>query len=459
MRYRTVAAAASAVGVLLLSACGGGHASDSAAKAGRNVAATKPGQERANGNGLAALGDEDNQAPNGSQTTGSFNVIAFYNGDYDAAHIDFDHEANEWFPQAGSHNGFTYTATTDWSKLNSNNLANYQVVMFLDDYPHSPAQQSAFQKYVSDGGGFIGFHASAFNTDPNDWSWYHNTFLGTGAFQSNSWGPTSETLKIEDSGHAATANLPATIKSSVSEWYSWQKDLRQNPDIDILASMDQSTFPIGTDGNQTWRSGYYPIVWSNRHYKMVYNNFGHNGMNYAANTRTSSTFASDQQNQLLLQEIKWAADRSGGATPPSSGATPSSSGATPFASAAGTLHGFGGKCVDVQAANAGNGTTVQLFDCNGTDAQKWTMSGDGTLKALGKCLDVTGAGTVNGTKVQLFDCNGSGSQVWRLGPNGSLVNPQSGKCLDATGFSSADNTPLQIWSCRATDNQNWVLHA
>ncbi|MEV0186121.1 ThuA domain-containing protein [Streptomyces sp. NPDC050625] len=413
------------------------------------------------------MGNEGNQipgvenraadaTPNGSQTAGSFKVIAFYNGDYDAAHIDFDHEANEWFAQAGSQNGFTYTATTDWGKLNSGNLADYQVVMFLDDYPHSPAEQSAFQKYVSDGGGFIGFHASAFNSDPSDWPWYHNTFLGTGSFQNNSWGPTSETLKIEDSGHAATANLPSTIESSVSEWYSWQNDLRQNPDIDILASMDPSTFPIGTDDSQTWRSGYYPIVWSNRHYKMVYNNFGHNGMNYSANTRTSSTFASDQQNQLLLQEIKWAASRSGAATP---SATPSGAATPPSASASGTLHGYGGKCVDVQAASAVNGTTVQLFDCNGTDAQKWTTSGNGTLTALGKCLDVTGAGTDNGTKVQLFDCNGSGSQVWRLGPNSSLINPQSGKCLDATGFSSANNTPLQIWSCSATDNQSWVLRA
>jgi hypothetical protein len=377
-----------------------------------------------------------------TQAAVPFKVLAFYDGTYDAAHISFDHEANTWFPQAGAQNGFTYTSTTDWSQLNTANLANYQVVMFLDDYPHTASQQSAFQTYVSNGGGFIGFHVSAYNDDTSDWPWYHNTFLGTGTFKSNSWGPTSETLRIEDSGHPATAGLPAAITSSVSEWYSWQNDLRQNPDIDILASMDPSTFPIGTDPNQTWYSGYYPIVWSNRHYRMVYNNFGHNAMDYSTNTTLSSTFASAQQNQLLLQEIKWAAGQSGPVTPPST--------------ATGPIHGYGGKCVDVAGANPANGTAVQLYDCNGTSAQNWTV-GDGRLTALGKCMDVTGAGTVNGTKVQLYDCNGTGSQVWQPGTAGSLVNPQSGKCLDATGPSSANGTRLQIWSCTQAANQSWTL--
>ncbi|MET8450125.1 ThuA domain-containing protein [Streptomyces sp. NPDC005209] len=387
------------------------------------------------------LGVQAGPAQNAHAAT-PFKVLAFYNGNFDAAHISFDHEANTWFPQAGVQNGFTYTSTTDWNQLTPANLANYQVVMFLDDYPHSRAQQSAFQTYVTNGGGFVGFHVSAYNDDTSDWPWYHNTFLGTGTFRSNSWGPTAETLKIEDPAHAATAGLPTTITSSVSEWYSWQNDLRQNPDIDILASMAPSTFPIGTDPNQTWYSGYYPIVWTNRSYRMVYNNFGHNAMDYSTNTTLSSTFASAQQNQLLMQEIKWAAHQSGPVTPPD---TPT-----------GPIHGYGGKCVDVADANPANGTAVQLYDCNGTNAQNWTV-GTSTLTALGKCMDVTGGGTANGTKVQLYDCNGTGSQVWRPGANGSLLNPQSGKCLDATGPSSANGTRLQIWSCTGAANQNWTL--
>ncbi|WP_245791800.1 ricin-type beta-trefoil lectin domain protein [Actinacidiphila rubida] len=136
------------------------------------------------------------------------------------------------------------------------------------------------------------------------------------------------------------------------------------------------------------------------------------------------------------------------------GATP------PPASPSGPITGLGGKCVDIAGASSANGTAVQLYDCNGSGAQTWTVGSvgtGGTLQALGKCMDVTSAGTANGTTVQLYDCNGTASQVWQAGANGSLVNPQSGKCLDATGQSSANGTRLQIWSCTGAANQSWTL--
>ncbi|MCW2948782.1 MAG: hypothetical protein JWR24_5499 [Actinoallomurus sp.] len=123
----------------------------------------------------------------------------------------------------------------------------------------------------------------------------------------------------------------------------------------------------------------------------------------------------------------------------------------------GQITGYGGKCVDVAAGNSANGTAVQLYDCNGTAAQQWTVGSDQTLRALGKCMDVTAAGTANGTQVQLYDCNGTGAQKWQAGSGGSLVNPASGRCLDATGPSSANGTRLQIWDCTGGANQKWTL--
>ncbi len=122
----------------------------------------------------------------------------------------------------------------------------------------------------------------------------------------------------------------------------------------------------------------------------------------------------------------------------------------------GQITGYGGKCIDVNAASTANGTAIQLYTCNGTAAQSWTVNGS-ALQALGKCMDVTSAGTANGTKVQLWDCNGTAAQQWTAGANGRLVNTGSGRCLDATGPSSADGTRLQIWDCAGSANQNWVL--
>jgi len=138
-----------------------------------------------------------------------------------------------------------------------------------------------------------------------------------------------------------------------------------------------------------------------------------------------------------------------GGTPPTSPPPTGGGSTTP-------IHGYGGKCVDVAGANSANGTAIQLYTCNGTNAQQWTRTGT-TLRSLGKCMDVTAAGTADGTKVQLYDCNGTAAQQWTQGSNGSLVNTGSGKCLDATGPSSADGTRLQIWTCGGTANQSWTL--
>jgi chitinase len=134
-------------------------------------------------------------------------------------------------------------------------------------------------------------------------------------------------------------------------------------------------------------------------------------------------------------------------------------GGNPPTGRTGQITGIAGKCVDVAGANSANGTAVQLWTCNGTDAQRWTVGTDGTLRALGKCMDVTGADIANGTTVQLWDCNASGAQTWQAQSNGTLRNPASAKCLDATGQSSADGTRLQIWDCAASTNQVWQLPA
>jgi beta-glucosidase len=116
-----------------------------------------------------------------------------------------------------------------------------------------------------------------------------------------------------------------------------------------------------------------------------------------------------------------------------------------------------GLCVDDRAASTANGNPIQIFTCNGTTAQSWTVGAGGTLQVLGKCMDVTAAGTANGTKVQLFDCNGTGAQVWQPQANGSLLNPASGRCLDDPAATTTVSTQLQIFDCNGTNAQRWTL--
>ena len=128
---------------------------------------------------------------------------------------------------------------------------------------------------------------------------------------------------------------------------------------------------------------------------------------------------------------------------------------SPAAAATGTITGLGGRCLDVAGASSANGTAVQIYDCNGTAAQQWTVNSDGTVRALGKCLDATGNATANGTRLQLWDCSGGANQKWTLSTARDIVNPQSGKCMDVTGNTSANGTAVQLWSCTGAANQKW----
>jgi hypothetical protein len=248
-----------------------------------------------------------------AQKKSQFKVIAFYTERNDLAHISFVHEANKWFPKMATQNNFVYDSTNDWTKLNTDFLSQYQVVLFLDTRPDVPEQREAFKKYMDNGGAWMGFHFAGFALTPSEfpqnWNWYHDEFIGAGQYVSNTWRPTSAVLRVEDSKHPATKDLPATFKSSPNEWYRWEKDLRNNPDIKILLSIDSTSFPLGTGPklNEIWHSGYYPVAWTNKKYRMIYTNMGHNDIDYENKTNKELSFQFDNeiQNKFILDALFW----------------------------------------------------------------------------------------------------------------------------------------------------------
>ncbi|MEV0185930.1 lectin [Streptomyces sp. NPDC050625] len=125
----------------------------------------------------------------------------------------------------------------------------------------------------------------------------------------------------------------------------------------------------------------------------------------------------------------------------------------------GAITGLAGKCLDTARASSADGTPVQLYDCNGTTAQQWTIGSDGTIRALGKCLDVTDDSTGDGAKVQLWTCTGGANQKWTVNAAQDIVNPRADKCLDVTDYQSADGAPAQIWTCTGGANQKWTVNA
>ena len=197
--------------------------------------------------------------------------------------------------------------------MNSRFLADYQVIIFLDTRPDSSTQRKAFREYMENGGAWLGFHFSGFaltpSAYPQNWDWYHNQFLGAGEYKGNTWHPTTAVLRVENHNNPSTRNLPETFIASPNEWYKWQNDLSKNPDIQILISIDSTSYPLGTGPKpyEIWHSGYYPVVWTNKNYKMLYVNMGHNDIDYdnKTNKELSHTFGNEIQDKLVIDALLW----------------------------------------------------------------------------------------------------------------------------------------------------------
>jgi hypothetical protein len=175
---------------------------------------------------------------------------------------------------------------------------------------------------------------------------------------------------------------------------------------------------------------------------------------------TAPTSATTSGGAMSVAYVAAYSTSSGGSTPtptptastPTPTPTSSSSGST------GPITGYDGLCVDVRGADSADFTPIQVYTCNGTDAQQWTVVEAGsTLHALGQCLDIDAGGTADGTTVDLYDCNDTAAQVFIPQSDGALYNPQSGKCLDDTNSSTTPGTQLQIWDCTGNANQQWTL--
>jgi dienelactone hydrolase len=135
-------------------------------------------------------------------------------------------------------------------------------------------------------------------------------------------------------------------------------------------------------------------------------------------------------------------------TPPVTAPPPATSGA---------LKGrASGRCADIIGYGTADGTRLQLYDCTGQWNQTWNYTNNTLVNPQsGKCLNVAG----DGTGVNLWTCNGSGAQKWTVQAHGNGVNTGSGKCLDAIGQGTGNGTGLQVYACVAggQGNQQWSL--
>ena len=81
-----------------------------------------------------------------------------------------------------------------------------------------------------------------------------------------------------------------------------------------------------------------------------------------------------------------------------------------------------GEVLDVTGQGTANGSLIQLWAYGGGSNQLWmpVAVGNGQYKLVGvgsgRCLDVPAASTANGVHLQIYDCNGTAAQAFSLSP-------------------------------------------
>lgn len=168
--------------------------------------------------------------------------------------------------ELGNENDFFVDATEDPTAFTADNLAGYDVVLFLNTTADvlDDTQQAVMEDFINAGGGYVGVHAAA-DTE-YDWPFYGEL---VGAYFKNH--PVQQTgdFDIEAPDHPSVAHLPNPW-TVFDEFYSF----RTNPrgDVRVLMAIDESTyFPDPNTSNlpdsptfpagETGVMGDHPMSW------------------------------------------------------------------------------------------------------------------------------------------------------------------------------------------------------
>jgi uncharacterized protein len=179
-------------------------------------------------------------------------------------HHESIHEGVTAIRQLSSRNNFKVDWREDASVFSDKGLEGYQVIVFLNTTGDilNIEQQTAFEKFIKAGNGFVGIH-SASDTE-YDWVWYAK-LVGM-MFKIH---PAQQTayLKIDDSNFPGMERFPKKLLWT-DDWYEFGE--RKADDLHFLVSVDEKTYAPyakweGKEGKETKEGKgmgtHHPISW------------------------------------------------------------------------------------------------------------------------------------------------------------------------------------------------------
>jgi type 1 glutamine amidotransferase len=236
--------------------------------------------------------EAENRYPASYAKAPRFKALIYYSEHVEEAHQVFARQGVEFFRKLNYGNGYKLDVTTTLSGYSCEKLEEYSVIVMLNNAPSGEEQRKAFQQYMENGGGWMGFHAAAYNDKNTRWPWFVD-FLGGGVFYCNTWPPQPVKLVADDPAHPVTKNLPESFIAPESEWYQWNPSPRKNKNVEILLSISSDNYPLGIKDVISF--GDFPVVWTNKKYRMIYLNMGHG----------DDEFTDATQKLLFVNAFRW----------------------------------------------------------------------------------------------------------------------------------------------------------
>lgn len=214
--------------------------------------------------------------------------------------------ADSMMAQLSRANNFNIAISVDSTLFNDDSLKLYQVIVFNNVGRNvlASSQQDAFISYIENGGGYVGFHASA--TGHEQWPWYSDSFVGgddlPGTAKGNSVVYADTVVRA---GHQLGAEHPIMkgipkVLPQYGEWYDWN----HNPADDSAITVLQWYTTAGLFSNVP---SVLPETWC-REYGTGQNK---GRMFYTELSHQDSVFGSTWYRTMILNALKWAAHDEG----------------------------------------------------------------------------------------------------------------------------------------------------
>lgn len=213
-------------------------------------------------------------------------------------HAEAIEAGKQFFEELASRRGWGLFMTENGAVCQPDLLSMFAVVVWLNasGAPLNQDQRAALRAWIEGGGGFLGLHSATDNSHAG-WPWYQLALVGA-KFTNHTMGPQlQEALAKRE---ASDAGLPEQWRHT-EEWYSFDRSVRGQPGVKVLATVDESTYSprfrmLWMD--QDLAMGDHPIVWTRQTGagRAFFSVLGHSG----------ETYRLDWHRQMLERAVEWA---------------------------------------------------------------------------------------------------------------------------------------------------------